>query len=79
MVEARAFLDEFGTAIRTADADRYASLYADDAVMIEPLASHCTRKTRFAQERPPCLTLSGTSSRTSGQSCPTVRRLPSKW
>jgi steroid delta-isomerase-like uncharacterized protein len=37
VIDARAFVNEFVTTIRSEDADRYASLYADDAVMIEPL------------------------------------------
>lgn len=37
MIDARSFVDEFVAAIRSEDADRYANLYAEDAVMIEPL------------------------------------------
>lgn len=36
-MDARSFVDEFVAAIRSEDADRYASLYAEDTVMIEPL------------------------------------------
>jgi uncharacterized protein (TIGR02246 family) len=37
VIDARTFVDEFVAAIRSEDADRYASLYAEEAVMIEPL------------------------------------------
>jgi steroid delta-isomerase-like uncharacterized protein len=37
VIDARTFVDEFVAAIRSEDPDRYASLYAEEAVMIEPL------------------------------------------
>ena len=36
-MDARSFVDEFITAIRDEDVERYASLYATEAVMIQPL------------------------------------------
>jgi steroid delta-isomerase-like uncharacterized protein len=37
VIDATSFVDDFVAAIRSEDADRYASLYSEDAVMIEPL------------------------------------------
>jgi uncharacterized protein (TIGR02246 family) len=37
VIDARAFVDELVGAIRGEEADRYANLYAEEAVMIEPL------------------------------------------
>jgi steroid delta-isomerase-like uncharacterized protein len=37
VIDPTSFVDDFVAAIRSEDADRYASLYVEDAVMIEPL------------------------------------------
>lgn len=73
MIDAGSFVDEFVAAIRSEDADRYASLYAEDAVMIEPLLGEPLHgQDAIRAGGPPCSTLSERSTQTSLRSSPMV-------